>query len=202
MLDRGSFAYNFSVEVTAKIYSMQRLCWLNVDVLRFCDLHDTVGRLVYFCNIAWHLLIINRQDTQLEATFVFKRQILLQYLLRRSCVERGTVTQRGFDSQKWARVPLNESCWDCLKHLLFKASLNILCRLWRLGTNVSLPSTFLSACTKFVSSQSFVLAGERTTQSPLTKNHPLPDEDGPACLVKVYDEDVNFKVGLALHLCL
>jgi len=26
MLDRGSFAYNFSVEVTAKIYSMQRLC--------------------------------------------------------------------------------------------------------------------------------------------------------------------------------
>nr|XP_039263900.1 mini-chromosome maintenance complex-binding protein-like [Styela clava] len=29
---------------------------------------------------------------------------------------------------------------------------------------------------------------------PLNKNHPLPDENGPVCLVKVYDESADFKV--------
>nr|CAB3263700.1 mini-chromosome maintenance complex-binding protein [Phallusia mammillata] len=32
------------------------------------------------------------------------------------------------------------------------------------------------------------------TQQTLTKNHPLPDEDGPVCIVKVYDEATDFKV--------
>ena len=41
------------------------------------------------------------------------------------------------------------------------------------------------------------LIADRETKMPLKKNHPLPDEDGAVCIVKIYDEEKDFKVIIA-----
>ncbi|CAK8689041.1 unnamed protein product [Clavelina lepadiformis] len=37
-------------------------------------------------------------------------------------------------------------------------------------------------------------SGVNISRTPLKKNHPLPNEDGPVCIIKVYDENKDFKV--------